>query len=88
MNIKYIKSLLMVLVCALTLTTSEICVDKVVAQPVVTKNVSEKLNYKSAVITFDPHPSLLFNKDTHYLMTDFDTKKEMIKNSRKRRRNG
>jgi riboflavin kinase/FMN adenylyltransferase len=44
----------------------------------VTKKVSEKLNYKSAVITFDPHPSLLFNKDTHYLMTDFDTKKEMI----------
>lgn len=44
----------------------------------VTKSVSEKVNCKSAVITFDPHPSLLFNKDTHYLLTNFETKKEII----------
>ena len=43
-----------------------------------TKIASEKLNCKSAVITFDPHPSLLFNKDSHYLLTDFETKKEII----------
>ena len=39
-NMKYIKSLFLILLCSTILTTSEICVKEVVAEPVMTTNIS------------------------------------------------
>ena len=44
----------MVVVCALTLTTSQVCVDKVIAQPVATKIVSEQATVKPLDIVNNP----------------------------------
>ena len=39
-NMKYIKTLFLILLCSTILTTSEICVKEVVAEPVMTTNIS------------------------------------------------
>ena len=48
-TLKYIRSILLVLVCAFALTTSNICVDKVIAEPVATQIV--KTDVKNTTLT-------------------------------------
>ena len=48
-TLKYIRSIFLVLVCAFALTTSNICVDKVIAEPVATQIV--KTDVKNTTLT-------------------------------------
>ena len=60
-KIKYIKSALVIVFCAITLTTSSICVDRVIAEPVVTTPVVQTTGTVSPLLIVK-NPTSFLNK--------------------------